>query len=318
MTGSVKMNHETALERWKRFTYVDNLPEDIGPFRKLLEEYSNIPPEQVDGLLLRTVSSALIHYFRWKWPSNFSRQRERLWEVAMYPCIGRWSFLNLQGVRDPHFYTAVERLRRSADSGDASIYPEALLDIGCCVGQLLRKLVHVGIDPTRLYGTDLHSEFISIGVELFRDEASGLTFAAGDMLDPNDEALDILDGKITLVQAGNFFHLFTWEEQVVIGMRIVRFLHPESVDAVIFGRQIGTHSPRERQGRRKSFLHDEESLQRLWNEIGAKTGTRWRVQMNLNEEKMVDIPGFGEEDRYVRFGIYQFPIEKKGIAPADT
>jgi hypothetical protein len=152
--------------------------------------------------------------------------------------------------------------------------------------------VHDGIDPTRLYGTDLHSEFISIGTELFRDEASGLTFAAGDMLDPNDEALGILDGKITLVHAGNFFHLFTWEEQVVIGMRIVCCMHPETIDAIIFGRQIGTHSPRERQGRRKSFLHDEESLQRLWNEIEAETGICWRVRMNINEEKVVEIPKF--------------------------
>ncbi|KAL7893210.1 hypothetical protein HDV63DRAFT_387552 [Trichoderma sp. SZMC 28014] len=281
------MNRETLLERWKRFTYVENLPEDVGPFRKLLEEYSSIPPEEVDGLLLRT--------------------REKLWKVAMYPCIGRWSFLNLQSVHDPHFDTAVERLRDSAASGAASSYPEALLDIGCCIGQLLRKLVHEGIDPTLLYGTDLHSEFITIGTELFRDEANGLTLAAGDMLNPDDEALGILDGKITLVHAGNFFHLFTWEEQVVIGTRIVRFMHPESIDAIIFGRQIGTHNPRERQGRRKSYLHNEGSLQRLWNEIGAKTGTHWRVRMDMNEERVVDIPGFGEEDRYVRFGIYQFP-----------
>ncbi|KAL7924621.1 hypothetical protein ACQKWADRAFT_271885 [Trichoderma austrokoningii] len=284
------MNHEMALEQWKRFAYVDNLPEGIDLFRKLLEEYSHIPPEDIDGLLRTT--------------------RERLWKVAMYPCIGRWSFLNLQSVRDPHFYTAVERLRDSAATGAASSYPEALLDIGCCVGQLLRKLVHDGIDPTRLFGTDLHSEFISIGAELFHDEASGLTFAAGNMLDPKDEALNILDGKITLVHAGNFFHLFTWKQQVIIGMRIIRFLHPGTIDAIIFGRQIGTHNPREKQGRTKSFLHNEESLQRLWNEIGAKTGTRWRVQMNMNEEKVVDMPGFGEEDRYVLFGIYQFPVRK--------
>lgn len=236
----------------------------------------------------------------------------------MYPCIGRWSFLNLQSVHDPHFDTAVERLRGSAVSSTASSYPEALLDIGCCIGQLLRKLVHDGIDPTHLYGTDLHSEFITIGTELFRDKANGLTFAAGDMLNPNDEALGILDGKITLVHAGNFFHLFTWEEQVVIGMRIVRFMQPESIDAIIFGRHIGTHNPRERQGRRNSYLHNEESLQRLWNEIGAKTGTCWRVQMDMNEEKVVDIPGFGGEDRYVRFGIYQFPTEKTGKVLAET
>lgn len=36
--------------------------------------------------------------------------------------------------------------------------------------------------------------------------------------------------------------------------------------------------------------------------------------MNMNEERVVDIPGFGEEDRYVRFGIYQFPLRKAGKA----
>lgn len=60
------MNRETLLERWKRFTYVENLPEDVGPFRKLLEEYSSIPPEEVDGLLLRTVGNGLVPYSRWK------------------------------------------------------------------------------------------------------------------------------------------------------------------------------------------------------------------------------------------------------------
>lgn len=66
MAGSVEMNQETPLELWKRFTYVDNLPEDIGPFRKLLEGYSNIPPEEVDGLLLRTVGNGSVLYSRWK------------------------------------------------------------------------------------------------------------------------------------------------------------------------------------------------------------------------------------------------------------
>lgn len=66
MNGSVEMIQETLLERWKRFTYVDNLPEDIGPFRKLLEEYSSIQPEEVDGLLLKTVGNGLAPYSRRK------------------------------------------------------------------------------------------------------------------------------------------------------------------------------------------------------------------------------------------------------------
>ncbi|UKZ80066.1 hypothetical protein TrVFT333_007831 [Trichoderma virens FT-333] len=188
-----QMYHETALDRWKRFTYIDGLPEEISPFRELLEEYSKVPPGETDELLIKT--------------------RKKLWEVAMYPCIGRWSFLNLRSVQDSHFKTAFERLKNSTGLDMDSSSTDTLLDIGCCVGQVLRKLVHDGIEPTRLFGTDLHSEFISIGTELFDDEGCGLTFAAGDMLDPEDKALDTLDGKITIIHAANFFHLFTWEEQ---------------------------------------------------------------------------------------------------------
>ncbi|EHK17845.1 uncharacterized protein TRIVIDRAFT_44992 [Trichoderma virens Gv29-8] len=279
------MYHETALDRWKRFTYIDDLPEEISPFRELLEEYSKVPPGETDELLIKT--------------------RRKLWEVAMYPCIGRWSFLNLRSVQDSHFKTAFERLKNSTGLDMDSSSTDTLLDIGCCVGQVLRKLVHDGIEPTRLFGTDLHSEFISIGTELFDDEGCGLTFAAGDMLDPEDKALDTLDGKITIIHAANFFHLFTWEEQVKIGMRITRFLKPGVTNALIFGRQIGTHNPRERDGRKKSFLHNQESFQKLWDEVGMKTGTRWRVQVGISEERRVDIPGFGDMDRYIRFGIYQ-------------
>ncbi|KAL7932845.1 hypothetical protein V8C35DRAFT_305628 [Trichoderma chlorosporum] len=285
MSHFESMFQETALEHWKRFTYVDDLPEDIEPFRQLLKGYSKVPPNETDELLIN--------------------MRQRLWEVAMYPCIGRWSFLNLRSMQDSHFETALKRLKNSTglDVGASSV--DTLLDIGCCIGQMLRKLVHDGIEPARLFGTDLHPEFISIGTELFRDEGCGLTFAAGDMLDPDDKALDKLNGKITLIHAANFFHLFTWEEQVKLGVRIARFLKPETTDAIIFGRQIGTHRPREKGGRKKSFLHNQESFQKLWDEVGLKTGTRWHVQGAISEERTVHIPGFGEDDRYIRFGIYQ-------------
>ncbi|PTB66649.1 hypothetical protein BBK36DRAFT_1117593 [Trichoderma citrinoviride] len=281
------MSLDLVPENWKQLTYVDELPEDIGPFRKLLEDYSKVPPNKVDEHLLNA--------------------RDKLWEVAMYPCIGRWGFLNLRNMHDHHFLTAFERLKSSAGSSPASGSSDALLDIGCCVGQILRKLVQDGIEPTRLFGTDLHPEFITIGTELFNDAGSGLTFVAGDMLNPDDKALQQLDGKITLVHAANFFHLFTWEEQVKAGTRITRFLQPGTVDAMVFGRQIGTHKPRQMEGRMNFFLHNQESLQKLWDEIGTKTGTRWRVDVTINEDKRVNLPGFGEEDVYIWFGIYQLP-----------
>ncbi|KAL7954169.1 hypothetical protein V8C34DRAFT_317513 [Trichoderma compactum] len=257
-----QMYHETALDRWKRFTYVDDLPDELGPFRKLLEEYSKVPPNETDELLVST--------------------RKKIWEVAMYPCIGRWSFLNLRSMQDAHFKIEFERLNQPNDPDTGPNSTDTLLDIGYCIGQVLRKMVHDGIGPARLFGTDLHPEFISIGTELFNNEGCGLSFVAGDLLDLEDKTLDKLDGKITIVHAANFFHLFTWEQQVKIGVRI--------------------------DGRKKSFLHNQESFQKLWDEIGMKTETRWRVQVSISEERRVDIPGFGEEDRYTRFDIYQSTV----------
>lgn len=40
---------------WKAQTYVEKLPEDIGPFRNLLETYSKIPSAEVDDHLYKIV-----------------------------------------------------------------------------------------------------------------------------------------------------------------------------------------------------------------------------------------------------------------------
>lgn len=49
---------EMAKAYWKKHTYIEKLPENITPFRELLEGYSKIPPAEVDALLLHTVSFA--------------------------------------------------------------------------------------------------------------------------------------------------------------------------------------------------------------------------------------------------------------------
>jgi SAM-dependent methyltransferase len=227
-------------------------------------------------------------------------QRDDLWNVVKYPCIGRWGFTNLHTASNGRFDVALKRLLSAGGANE-----DAILDIGCCVGQVLRHFAYKGVDPARLFGTDLHPEFIGIGDELFKDKGRGPTFVAGDMLDADDEPLKALDGKVTMVQAANFFHLFTWDDQVKIGSRIIRFLKPGTTDAVIFGRQIGTIKPRAIEVLQGRYLHDQSSFQRLWDEIGEKTGTKWRVEAEVIEGVPVTLPVFGEDERYIRFGVYQ-------------
>lgn len=52
MTESPKSDPAAA---WKANTYLEKLPDDIQPFRELLETYSKVPAEEVDDRLYKIV-----------------------------------------------------------------------------------------------------------------------------------------------------------------------------------------------------------------------------------------------------------------------
>jgi 2-polyprenyl-3-methyl-5-hydroxy-6-metoxy-1,4-benzoquinol methylase len=58
-------------------------------------------------------------------------QRDKAWSIYPYNCIGRWMFLRLRMSQHP-LYSEVQRKVRDGAS---------LLDIGCGLGQDLRKSV---------------------------------------------------------------------------------------------------------------------------------------------------------------------------------
>jgi hypothetical protein len=235
-------------------------------------------------------------------------QRARAWVITPYPCIGHWTFVSLKQNSTPRAREALARLVHPQSS-------DALLDLACCVGQFNRKLVSQGVTPDKLYGTDLQAEYLELGFELFhdRDRWPADHFVAGNMLEPTEEekaggSLALLNGKITLIHAANFFHLFGWEKQVAAGTRLVRFLKPDAKDVFIFGGQIGTLTPTSRDESEKSpfgrFLHDQKTFQEIWDEIGEKTGTKWRVEVEMLDKS--PFPKWeGEAPQYFLFGIYQ-------------
>jgi len=53
------------------------------------------------------------------------------------------------------------------------------------------------------------------------------------------------------------------------------------------------------------YLHDPASWQRLWDEVGAATGTRWRVEAQWVGGLPFRIPGFPEKSYYLKFAVYQ-------------
>nr|A0A348HAY0.1 RecName: Full=O-methyltransferase phiE; AltName: Full=Phomoidride biosynthesis cluster protein E [fungal sp. ATCC 74256]BBG28502.1 putative methyltransferase [fungal sp. ATCC 74256] len=233
--------------------------ETIGPMRPILELYSKVPPESVVEWI-KTV-------------------RDKAWEVYPYGTIGMFGFLTLSLPTHPSYPDILASLQ----SGK-----KTFLDIGCCVGQELRSLTYAGVPSENLYGVDLHQGFLDIGYELFRDsETLKSTLLAADVFDENSEVLKDVEGKIDVVHAGSFFHLFDWDQQVTAAKRVVRLLRPQP-GSILVGKQAGdvNAGQKSRPGKLGSrYRHNAESWKKLWQQVAAETGTQWEVSVRELEDK---------------------------------
>lgn len=197
-------------------------------------------------------------------------QREKAWAIHKYPCIGSYRFLDLA-------------------IGDHSKYPEILsrlktgeqiyLDLGCAFAQDLRKLVSDGVDSSKTFGADLRLDFMDLGYELFNDKDTLKTkFIEADIFE-QESALKELDGKVDIIGASSFFHLFGWEDQKRVAHRVVKLMKPQSGSMVV-GRQAGQATPGEKTrpgGNHSRYRHNLESWKNMWKEIGDETGVEFDV-----------------------------------------
>lgn len=202
------------------------------------------------------------------------KQRDKAWAVFPYPCIGRWRFLNIYLASTPYYPEILQTLR-----GESGVF----IDVGCCFGQVLRQLVVDGVPPFKLVGVDLRPEFFELGYELFRDQdRPPAKFVAADLL--NGEGGDELNGTASIVHAASVFHLFGWEDQVKLGVRVTKLFRPEG-EAVVFGRQVGNYEPKELEEHAslglKRYFHNPETWQKLWDEVGNLTGSKWKVDATM-------------------------------------
>lgn len=173
----------------------------------------------------------------------------------------------------PYYPTVLERLKTGEEN---------FLDLGCCFGQELRKLVADGAPPENLYGADLNPEFFDLGYKLFRDKDTLTSkFIAADIFDPGSE-LHELDGKIDVLYAGSILHLFSYEGQIDACKAIVKLLRDKK-DSVLLGRQVGAAKAGEDVHRTNKdqtmFRHNPDSFRKMREEVGKLTNTEWRVEV---------------------------------------
>lgn len=196
----------------------------------------------------------------------------------------------------PQYPDVLERLKQG----------QTFLDLGCCFAQDIRKLVYDGVPAESLYAADLHSEYIDLGFELFKDKDKlASTLFAADLFDP-ESRLKELRGKVDVIHAGSFFHLFDWDNQVEVGKKVVELLRPQK-GSLLLGRQTGTIKPGASQYKinkgREIYRHDSATFKRLWEEIGGITGTSWEVEAKLVEREEFANFGDGENRRWIIFSV---------------
>lgn len=176
----------------------------------------------------------------------------------------------------PQYPQILERLK----NGD-----ERFLDLGCCFGQEIRRVVADGVPSEKIYGSDLRQDFFELGYELFKDrETLKSQFIEADIFDP-DSGLKEIDGKIDIIYAGSFLHLFGYEQQVQVCVRIVKLLR-EKPGSLLVGRQVGHVDagvmPHRTNPDNKMFRQNVESFKEMWVTVGEMTGTKWKVEASLS------------------------------------
>ncbi|KAF8321200.1 hypothetical protein DL93DRAFT_2052123 [Clavulina sp. PMI_390] len=233
-------------------------------------------------------------------PVELDRRIRRIQAIAEYeyPCIRGFHFVCLKMLENPAYPEILEIGRRAALSGD----PAYFLDLGCCMGTDLRKLLDDGYPSKLLIGGDSRRTYIDQGYELFQDSPATLpiTYVIDDMFDipldakvaplpravPPDSSLarqgnllglgglEDLKGRVSCIYLGSMLHLFNEETQFAAAIRLITLLRRPSANGsdrgpkkvIVFGRQQGS----ERAGMiddwmgRERYGHSSSSLEAMW------------------------------------------------------
>ena len=182
------------------------------------------------------------------------------------------------------------------------------MDLGCCVGQDIRKLIFDGAPVSRIYGAELLPEFVDVGFELFRDEHK---FPRDHFLTPAnlveespDDPLNKLDGKVTVVHISAVFHLFHRDKQEIVARRILRLLNCKAEKCLILGGDVGNINAGnyQRPNGASRYRNNLASWTELW-EAAAKDASDCNVDVTMDlRGRDISSSIDSEEDRQKMIG----------------
>ena len=209
--------------------------------------------------------------------------RTKAWAVYPWPCIGLYQFVNPNISLSTRYPEIVRRLKEDN---------HRLLDLGCCVGQDIRRLVADGVPPQQLMGADLDQGFIDLGHELFSDGASSaspvsIEFITGDIFDNSFATTQ--KGTFDIVNANMFLHIFDLKKQTEAANRIAELLSSKPGSLVV-GRQLGSKEGKEEingLGTWNVFRHNVQTFGDMWKKVGDG---KWVVEAKFEKVSIREWP----------------------------
>ena len=154
------------------------------------------------------------------------------------------------------------------------------LDVGCFIGQDMRRLVYDGGPSDRLYGVDIVNFWDPIGFDMFRDRDKFRgKFIESSFLAEDNLELGALEGQVDVIFIAQVLHQWTRGDQVKAVERLCTFSKPGTILA---GNQVGNIQAQEVAGPGGAnvplWRHDVKSWKDLWAEACKSTGMEWEVE----------------------------------------
>lgn len=250
--------------------------------RQLLEEYSGVKSSEVESHVYKIVSLPIPMSPLPCCSTDAPYQRDMAWEIFPWPCVGNFWFINLGLSLHPSYQTLLARLRSPST-------PKKFLDLGCCLGQDLRKLAFDGVPVQSLYGSDIRPDYESIGHELFRDAGRFKDrFISTDFFAEDAEnELVKTEGSWDAIGIMMFLHLYDRPTQIRACKRILKLLSRKPGSMVI-GTQSASTRPGEGtlkppfviEGEHKTaYQHNAETFEEMWQTVEKDEGVRLKVSV---------------------------------------
>lgn len=224
---------------------------------------------------------------------HVERIHHKAFEIHPWPCVGGYLFLKTMINKQVVFPSILPRLQR----GDTTI-----LDLGCALGQDVRVLISDGVPSRDIYALDYFTDFWNVGFELFNDNiGTGRGMEEVNFLCHNFLLQDIpkqWEGNMDFIFAGAFFHIFDYQDQVILSKNAAKLLRTQP-GSMIFGYRLGRRTAAERPlpiGSSKSgnaFWHNQDSFDNMWQDIGSELGIQFKTSMTLHTE---NVEGFRKID----------------------